>query len=135
MATLIEGRDQKKRPTEFTLNQVLQPFVSEKFNFTKVSPLEVIFRFNDTKKDSAQYFDGVPGTVSASSSAILINVSARTPPPPTPSSFSNLHNALLIEIRHDLINIFVIFRVTGESNWVLPCPFDSQDPGLFTAKD
>ncbi|KAG0540589.1 hypothetical protein BDA96_03G422200 [Sorghum bicolor] len=41
VATLIEGRDQKKRPTEFTMNQVLQPFVSEKFNFTKVSPLEV----------------------------------------------------------------------------------------------
>jgi hypothetical protein len=50
VATLIEGRDQKKRPTEFTMNQVLQPFVSEKFNFTKVSPLEVIFRFNETKK-------------------------------------------------------------------------------------
>jgi len=76
VATLIEGRDQKKRPTEFTMNQVLQPFVSEKFNFTKVSPLEVIFRFNETEKDSAQYFDGVPDTVSASSSAILINVSA-----------------------------------------------------------
>ncbi|XP_066307673.1 GDP-L-galactose phosphorylase 2-like isoform X2 [Miscanthus floridulus] len=75
VATLIEGRDQKKRPTEFTMNQVLQPFVSEKFNFTKVSPLEVIFRFNETEKDSAQYFDGVPDTVSASSSAILINVS------------------------------------------------------------
>lgn len=81
VATLIEGRDQKKRPTEFTMNQVLQPFVSEKFNFTKVSPLEVIFRFNETKKDSAQYFDGVPGTVSASSSAILINVSAPHTPP------------------------------------------------------
>ena len=63
-------------PTDFTMNQVLQPFVSEKFNFTKVSPLEVIFRFNETEKDSAQYFDGVPDTVSASSSAILINVSA-----------------------------------------------------------
>jgi len=38
--------------------------------------LEVMFRFNETEKDSAQYFDGVPDTVSASSSAILINVSA-----------------------------------------------------------
>ncbi|KAI4985211.1 hypothetical protein ZWY2020_017841, partial [Hordeum vulgare] len=43
VATLIEGRDQKKRPTEFGMNQVLQPFHSEKFNFTKVKSEEVIF--------------------------------------------------------------------------------------------
>ncbi|XP_062228810.1 GDP-L-galactose phosphorylase 1-like isoform X2 [Phragmites australis] len=75
VATLIEGRDQKKRPTEFGMNQVLQPFDSGKFNFTKVSQKEVIFRFHETKKDSAQYFDDAPRTVSASPSTILINVS------------------------------------------------------------
>ncbi|VAH82648.1 unnamed protein product [Triticum turgidum subsp. durum] len=75
VATLIEGRDQKKRPTEFGMNQVLQPFHSEKFNFTKVKPEEVIFRFQETENDSAQYFDGTPPTVSASPSSILINVS------------------------------------------------------------
>ncbi|XP_037415060.1 GDP-L-galactose phosphorylase 1-like isoform X3 [Triticum dicoccoides] len=75
VATLIEGRDQKKRPTEFGMNQVLQPFHSEKFNFTKVKPEEVIFRFQETENDSAQYFDGTPPTVSASPSCILINVS------------------------------------------------------------
>ncbi|XP_025819786.1 GDP-L-galactose phosphorylase 1-like isoform X1 [Panicum hallii] len=75
VATLIEGRDQKKRPTEFGMNQVLQPFDSGKFNFTKVRPEEVIFRFCETDKDSAQYFGGAPDTISASSSAILINVS------------------------------------------------------------
>ncbi|XP_044977883.1 GDP-L-galactose phosphorylase 1-like isoform X1 [Hordeum vulgare subsp. vulgare] len=75
VATLIEGRDQKKRPTEFGMNQVLQPFHSEKFNFTKVKPQEVIFRFQETENDSAQYFDGAPPTVSASPSSILINVS------------------------------------------------------------
>ncbi|CAO1946924.1 unnamed protein product [Urochloa humidicola] len=75
VATLIEGRDKKKRPTEFAINQVLQPFDSGKFNFTKVRPEEVIFRFCEAEKDSAQYFDGAPVTISASSSAILINVS------------------------------------------------------------
>ncbi|KAK3162744.1 hypothetical protein QOZ80_1BG0093210 [Eleusine coracana subsp. coracana] len=41
VATLIEGRDQKKRPTEFGMNQVLQPFDSRKFNFTKGNSEEV----------------------------------------------------------------------------------------------
>ncbi|KAL6840349.1 hypothetical protein ACP4OV_030159 [Aristida adscensionis] len=75
VATLVEGRDQKKRPTEFAMNQVLQPFDSGKFNFTKINPEEVIFRFHETGNDVSQYFDGAPHTVSASPSAILINVS------------------------------------------------------------
>ncbi|KAI4980377.1 hypothetical protein ZWY2020_020862, partial [Hordeum vulgare] len=50
---MIHWRDQKKRPTEFGMNQVLQPFHSEKFNFTKVKPEEVIFRFQETENDSA----------------------------------------------------------------------------------
>uniref|UniRef100_A0A8I6XM99 GDP-L-galactose phosphorylase 1 n=1 Tax=Hordeum vulgare subsp. vulgare TaxID=112509 RepID=A0A8I6XM99_HORVV len=56
------------------MNQVLQPFHSEKFNFTKVKLEEVIFRFQETENDSAQYFDGAPPTVSASPSSILNNV-------------------------------------------------------------
>jgi len=75
VATLIEGRDQKKRPTEFGMNQVIQPFDSGKFNFTKVRPEEVIFRFQETENEPAQYFDGAPRSVLASPSAILINVS------------------------------------------------------------
>jgi GDP-L-galactose phosphorylase len=75
VATLIEGRDQKKRPTEFGMNQVIQPFDGGKFNFTKVRPEEVIFRFQETEDESAWYFDGAPHTVSASPSSILINVS------------------------------------------------------------
>ncbi|KAG8054320.1 hypothetical protein GUJ93_ZPchr0001g31716 [Zizania palustris] len=75
VVTLLEGRDQKKRPTEFRMNQVLQPFDGAKFNFTKVIPEEVIFTFGETRNDSGQYFDDVPHTVAASHSAILINVS------------------------------------------------------------
>jgi GDP-L-galactose phosphorylase len=75
VATLIEGRDQKKRPTEFGINQVLQPFDSAKFNFTKVSPDEVIFRFHESEKGSPECFDNAPHAVPSSPSAILINVS------------------------------------------------------------
>jgi GDP-L-galactose phosphorylase len=85
VATLIEGRDQKKRTTEFGINQVLQPFDSAKFNFTKVSPDEVIFRFHESEKDSSECFDDAPHAVSASPSAILINVSIS---PPTDDSIS-----------------------------------------------
>ena len=75
VATLIEGRDQKKRPTEFGMNQVIQPFDTGKFNFTKIRAEEVVFRFQETENESARYFDGAPHAVSASPSAILINVS------------------------------------------------------------
>ncbi|KAF0919738.1 hypothetical protein E2562_031080 [Oryza meyeriana var. granulata] len=75
VATLIEGRDQKKRPTQFGMNQVIQPFDSAKFNFTKVNPEEVIFAFEEAQNDSEKYFDNVPHAVAYSPSAILINVS------------------------------------------------------------
>jgi hypothetical protein len=36
VAQLNEGRYSKKRPTEFRVDQVVQPFDPAKFNFTKV---------------------------------------------------------------------------------------------------
>lgn len=36
VAQLNEGRYSKKRPTEFRVDQVIQPFDTTKFNFTKV---------------------------------------------------------------------------------------------------
>lgn len=36
VAQLNEGRYSKKRPTEFRVDQVVQPFDPNKFNFTKV---------------------------------------------------------------------------------------------------
>jgi hypothetical protein len=50
VATLIQGRDQKIRPTDFGMNQVFQPFDSGEFNFTKVMPEEVIFSFCEADK-------------------------------------------------------------------------------------
>lgn len=55
------------------MNQVIQPFDDGKFNFKEVRLEEVIFRFQETANDPAQY--GAARTVSASPSAILINVS------------------------------------------------------------
>uniref|UniRef100_J3L6U1 GDP-L-galactose phosphorylase 1 n=2 Tax=Oryza brachyantha TaxID=4533 RepID=J3L6U1_ORYBR len=75
VATLIEGRDQKKRPTQFGMNQVIQPFDGAKFNFTKVSLEEVIFTLEEAQDDSEKYFGNVPHALAASPSAILINVS------------------------------------------------------------
>ncbi|CAN6445475.1 unnamed protein product [Victoria cruziana] len=47
IAQLNEGRHLKKRPTEFRVDKVLQPFDANKFNFTKVGQEEVLFRFEE----------------------------------------------------------------------------------------
>lgn len=45
IAQLNEGRASKKRPTEFSVDRVVQPFDAAKFNFTKASQEEVLFAF------------------------------------------------------------------------------------------
>eukprot|EP00887_Chlorella_sp_A99_P001894 scaffold18.g1894.t1 len=45
VAQLNEGRQSKKRPTEFLVDQVDQPFDPAKFNFTKALQKEVLFQF------------------------------------------------------------------------------------------
>lgn len=75
ITTLVEGRDQKKRPTEFKIDQVLQPFNKEKFNFTKVAQEEVIFLFEQNEISGTGYFECGPTTVgSYSPNVVLINV-------------------------------------------------------------
>lgn len=46
IAQLNEGRANKKRPTEFRVDQVVQPFDDGKFNFNKAYMKEVLFQFN-----------------------------------------------------------------------------------------
>ncbi|CAA6660362.1 unnamed protein product [Spirodela intermedia] len=60
IAQLNEGRHLKKRPTEFRVDQVLQPFDPRKFNFTKVGQEEVLFRFEESADEKAHYFDKAP---------------------------------------------------------------------------
>ncbi|KAI0488917.1 hypothetical protein KFK09_028756 [Dendrobium nobile] len=72
---LIEGRDIKKRPTEYRMNKVLQPFDEKKFNFTKISQAEVICRFEESDKNITNYVDAAPIFAHDSVNIIAINVS------------------------------------------------------------
>lgn len=74
IAQLNEGRHLKKRPTEFRIDQVLQPFDENKFNFTKVGQDEVLFRFEPTTDYKAHYFSGVGVDAGISPSIVAINV-------------------------------------------------------------
>uniref|UniRef100_A0ACD5W843 Uncharacterized protein n=1 Tax=Avena sativa TaxID=4498 RepID=A0ACD5W843_AVESA len=76
VAQLNEGRHLKKRPTEFRVDCVLQPFDSAKFNFTKVGQEEVLFRFENGVGDSSYFLEDAPSTESDHApSVVAINVS------------------------------------------------------------
>lgn len=71
---LIEGRDLKKRPTEFRIDEVLQPFDANKFNFTKIGQEEVLFRFEESESDETGFYHNASITASESPNVIAINV-------------------------------------------------------------
>ncbi|KAJ7298691.1 hypothetical protein O6H91_16G032700 [Diphasiastrum complanatum] len=73
IAQLNEGRHSKKRPTEFRVDQVLQPFDPAKFNFTKVGQEELLFCFEESEDGRSRYFDAA--TVKGSPNVVVINVS------------------------------------------------------------
>lgn len=73
IAQLNEGRHSKKRPTEFRVDQVLQPFDGKKFNFTKVGQEEVLFQFGQSEDGNSQYYEKAP--VLNSPNVVAINVS------------------------------------------------------------
>lgn len=75
IAQLNEGRHLKKRPTEFRVDKVLQPFDESKFNFTKVGQEEVLFQFEESDTDEAQFFASAPLDIENSPSVVAINVS------------------------------------------------------------
>ncbi|KAK6946981.1 hypothetical protein RJ641_000454, partial [Dillenia turbinata] len=75
IAQLNEGRHLKKRPTEFRVDKVLQPFDGSKFNFTKVGQEEVLFQFEPSEDEEAQFFPNAPIDVENSPSVVAINVS------------------------------------------------------------
>ncbi|KAG9129762.1 hypothetical protein Leryth_015460 [Lithospermum erythrorhizon] len=74
IAQLNEGRHLKKRPTEFRIDQVLQPFDENKFNFKKVGQEEVLFRFESSHDNKSHYVPCSPVEVE-SPSVVAINVS------------------------------------------------------------
>ncbi|KAL9226502.1 hypothetical protein vseg_002309 [Gypsophila vaccaria] len=76
IAQLNEGRHLKKRPTEFRIDQVLQPFDDSKFNFNKIGQEEVLFRFEPAKDHVTRYFPNAPvPSESDSPNIVAINVS------------------------------------------------------------
>ncbi|XVF77379.1 hypothetical protein PTKIN_Ptkin14bG0038300 [Pterospermum kingtungense] len=75
VAQLNEGRHLKKRPTEFRVDKVLQPFDGNKFNFTKVGQEEVLFQFEASEDGEVQFFPNAPIDVGNSPSVVAINVS------------------------------------------------------------
>ncbi|KAJ4842014.1 Phosphate metabolism transcription protein [Turnera subulata] len=75
IAQLNEGRHLKKRPTEFRVDKVLQPFDGNKFNFTKVGQEEVLFQFEASENGEVQFFPDAPVDVENSPSMVAINVS------------------------------------------------------------
>ncbi|XP_073012932.1 GDP-L-galactose phosphorylase 1-like [Typha latifolia] len=75
VAQLNEGRHLKKRPTEFRVDRVLQPFDPAKFNFTKVGQEEVLFRFEAGEGDEAYFSETASVDKSKTPSVVAINVS------------------------------------------------------------
>lgn len=74
IAQLNEGRHLKKRPTEFRVDKVLQPFDGSKFNFTKVGQEEVLFQFEASEDGEVQFYPSAPVDVENSPSVVAINV-------------------------------------------------------------
>jgi len=57
VAQLNEGRYSKKRPTEFRVDQVVQVFDANKFNFNKAYKREVLFAFEPQAKPGRYYWN------------------------------------------------------------------------------
>lgn len=74
IAQLNEGRHLKKRPTEFRVDKVLQPFDENKFNFTKVGQEEVLFQFEASEDENVHFTPNAPIDVENSPSVVAINV-------------------------------------------------------------
>eukprot|EP00798_Chlamydomonas_sp_ICE-L_P017418 gene17418-23719_t len=72
VAQLNEGRATQKRPTEVHVDQVVQPFDSAKFNFTKAYKREALFQFEPTSNKSKLM---EAASASSNLSVVLINIS------------------------------------------------------------
>lgn len=76
IAQLNEGRHLKKRPTEFSVDQVLQDFDENKFNFTKVGQEEVLFRFEHSNDQKSHFFPSSPAVASGACSPNVLAINA-----------------------------------------------------------
>ena len=70
---LNEGRANKKRPTEFRVDQVVQDFDAAKFNFTKAFMQEVLFQFSTDALEGTEVDEDA--CAGRSPDLVIINVS------------------------------------------------------------
>ncbi|GJM87827.1 hypothetical protein PR202_ga03821 [Eleusine coracana subsp. coracana] len=75
VAQLNEGRHLKKRPTEFRVDRVLQPFDPAKFNFTKVGQEEVLFQFENGGSGDSYFVESALIPEDRAPNVVAINVS------------------------------------------------------------
>jgi len=78
IAQFNEGRHSKKRPTEFSMDSVLQPFDSAKFNFTKIGQREAMFVFQEGSGEAASFREGASLSemdLASTPNIVAINVS------------------------------------------------------------
>jgi len=74
VAQLNEGRAQKKRQTEFKMDNVCQDFDTKKFNFTKAKQGEVLFQFEMSVDDFTSCYEEKK-IVESNASFVYINIS------------------------------------------------------------
>jgi len=74
VAQLNEGRAQKKRQTEFKMDDVCQAFDTKKFNFTKAKQDEVLFQFEMSVDDFTSCYEENK-IVESNASFVYINIS------------------------------------------------------------
>ena len=74
VAQFNEGRATKKRPTEFSVDEVCQAFDGSKFNFTKADKSEILFAFRDARAARAEAEDAADFDANANANA---NANAR----------------------------------------------------------
>lgn len=99
VAQLNEGRHLKKRPTEFRVDRVLQPFDSAKFNFTKVGQEEVLFQFENSGSDDSYFLRSAAVTVAdRAPNVVAINVHPGPVPIYLISNLCTLSAELLIPV-------------------------------------
>ncbi|GJW16786.1 GDP-L-galactose phosphorylase 1-like protein [Tanacetum coccineum] len=75
VAQLNERRHLKKRPTEFRVDKVLQPFDGSKFNFMKVGQEEILFQFESSDDGEVKFYPSAPIDAEKSPNVFAINVS------------------------------------------------------------
>ncbi|KAF2596465.1 hypothetical protein F2Q68_00008058 [Brassica cretica] len=120
IAQLIEGRHLKKRPTEFRVDQILQPFDANKFNFTKVGQEELLFQF---EADMPLDADNSPSVVAINVSPIEYGHVLLIPQVLDCLPQRIDHKSLLLALHMAVEAANPYFRV-GLTTWQMPFPIE-----------